>query len=602
MYAYAQVREAIHSSTGTAPLRPYGVELTPDKLRYLREDQTFEPWRANLRAIAERAVNEEIPLISFSAFQSFEKNGDRSAFEKPWHERRTRLQALTAVSLFDETDRYIEALENLIWEICNEFTWCMNAHMSGDWEKAMNHHVSPEKIIDLGAAMDAHLLAEAVCALGSRMSPWITHRAKSEIQRRVLRSWLEAPLPYLWEACENNWASVCSGGIGLAALLIEEDKDRLSTLIHRILECMTHFLQGFGDDGGCAEGIDYWQYGFGYYVAFADMLYIYTDGRLNLLQGDKLRAIAEFPTKISFTAEAYANYSDARQHVVLNTGLLSRLHHYLDQELPEMIRIPDTFRHHHMRSALWTDPSVLHRPGVPGSFYLPDLQWVLDRRTADRRTIGFSAKGGHNDEPHNHNDLGHFLLVAGGDILLCDLGHPQYYKDYFTSKRYEDIHAMSAGHSVPVIGGQHQCTGRGYHAEVLTYEVSEGTLRYALDLTLAYELPALSSFTREFLWTWGEREAVLELKDTFQFTETSVDLTEAFISLQLPEVTDDAVIWSGTHGSVRMEYPAGVWGASVETIEIKTGGAHNRIYRTRLDRNQTDLSVNIHLKFLVTVH
>src|SRR2546422_1009099 len=42
---------------------------------------------------------------------------------------RRRLVGLALTSVIDQTDVYREALENLIWELCNEYTWSLPAHL-----------------------------------------------------------------------------------------------------------------------------------------------------------------------------------------------------------------------------------------------------------------------------------------------------------------------------------------------------------------------------------------------------------------------------------------------------------------------------------------
>lgn len=49
-----------------------------------------------------------------------------------------------------------------------------------------------------------------------------------------------------------------------------------------------------------------------------------------------------------------------------------------------------------------------------------------DGRDADGPAVGVAAKGGHNGESHNHNDLGTFVLEAEGEEPLADLGAGEY--------------------------------------------------------------------------------------------------------------------------------------------------------------------------------
>jgi hypothetical protein len=76
---------------------------------------------------AERARREPVPLLSFADFQAFHTSGTRKEFEKPYFERRGRLLALALTMALDDSDAYKETLENLIWEICNEYAWAVPA-------------------------------------------------------------------------------------------------------------------------------------------------------------------------------------------------------------------------------------------------------------------------------------------------------------------------------------------------------------------------------------------------------------------------------------------------------------------------------------------
>jgi hypothetical protein len=173
----------------------------------------------------------------------------------------------------------------------------------------------------------------------------------------------------------------------MAALLLEDDRERLAGMIDRVLRTLDVFVAGFGDDGGCAEGIGYWVYGFGFYVYFAEMLRAFTAGALDLLQGDKMQRMMAFPTAISSGNRSYINFSDASSHARVRPGLGSRLSSRFGQSIPEL-SAPAFHSDHCYRwgfivtDLLWTDPAVLHTPVADGTSYLSDLAWVVDRRTS----------------------------------------------------------------------------------------------------------------------------------------------------------------------------------------------------------------------------
>lgn len=58
----------------------------------------------------------------------------------------------------------------------------------------------------------------------------------------------------------------------MAALAVEHDPVRLASALHRTLAALRCYLNGLGSQGGCAEGVGYWAYGFGYFTYFTEAL------------------------------------------------------------------------------------------------------------------------------------------------------------------------------------------------------------------------------------------------------------------------------------------------------------------------------------------
>lgn len=443
VYSLERVRHALKGEPREDA--PFGRALRAETFAATRRAPHLQGFLAELRAEAERArttVPEELP---FGMFRRFADDGDRLEFERRYFDRRRRLAGLVLSTLVDETDAYLAALHDLLWEVCNEYTWAVPAHLGREARP-------PEETIDLFAAETAHALAETLLLLGARLEPRVAARVRIELERRIFKP-LDDPTPYRWESLPTNWAAVCAGGVGMAALALELNPARLSALLTRLLRATAVFLEGYGEDGGCPEGVGYWVYGFGYYVYFAEALYAHTGGALDLLEGedvrDKVRRIAAFPTGVSLSGGAFANFSDAPERPQLHTGLLSRLEARLGILLPEVGEVPSfhadaCYRWGHLtRTLFWTDPTCFHRPAPAGTRVFPDLAWVVDRHPCGGATVAFAAKGGHNGEPHNHNDVGHFILHVGGENLLADLGAGLYTRDYFGEARYRDLHTAS---------------------------------------------------------------------------------------------------------------------------------------------------------------
>jgi len=603
MHSFHILLEALIHAPPRPPGFPFAQERLGDRINQVRATPYLQDMLAEIRAEAERARETLIPELSFSLFRLFETTGDRWAYEQHYFDRRRRLLGLALAGIVLDDETMLAPLEDLLWTICDEYTWALPAHLLHHGEQDRPAH----QVVDLFAAETAHALAETLTLLGERLAPQVTARVRAEIERRVFQPLFHDPIPRWWESTPMNWAAVCGSAVGMAALLLEDNRERLAGMIDRVGRALNAFLTGYGDDGGCAEGINYWVYGFGYYVYFAEMLHEFTDGALDLLAGEKLQRIANFPYTISMDRDQFVNFSDGTARMLLPTGLLSRLTARLKlTTVPPLHSIPSLHADHGYRWAhvtrnlFWTDPAILQQPIGAARTYLPDVAWVVDRFSTKRGVIAFAAKGGHNDEPHNHNDLGHFIVHVGGDNLLTDLGAGLYTRDYFGSRRYQHLHTASAGHSVPIIDGHEQCPGREHAAFVRTIKYHENQLNFTLDLTAAYDIAHLVNFTRSFEWFPEDRGARLNLIDTFEFRSKPSMLEEVFISLYQPVVENKTIRWEYSGGAITMTFDPQQFTPEVDVLpNFAHRGEHITVYRLRLIMNTIGCHIRVPVSFYV---
>lgn len=590
MYTFRQIREAVLAG-GRGPGFPFEDALAPERLPALRAAPHLATLLDEVRRDARAAHDAPIHALPFAAFKLFETTGTRKEYEHPYFGRRARLIALALAALLDEDDAHLPALEDTIWAICDEYTWCLPAHLGRPAASPRPDRREPEQVVDLFAAETAHALAETLLLLGQRLHPWMSFRVRAEIERRVFRPLFHDPVHFHWESVPMNWASVCAGAAGMAALALEDDQERLAGMVERCCRAMECFMEGFGPDGGCAEGIGYWQYGFGYYVYFAEMLREYTAGRLDLLDNALARRVAAFPAGVSLGGDTFVNYSDGSRTMKLAPGLVARLHRRVGMPLPDMPHLPGlhddhAYRWPHVtRNVAWSEPGVFGRATPDGTVVFEHLGWVVDRRRAGDTMLAFSARGGHNGEPHNQNDLGHFIVSVGGESLLADLGAGLYTRQYFSATRYEHIHNSSAGHSVPLIDGRTQQPGAEHAATVLRCAPHPRGVSLALDLTRAYDVPGMRRLTRAFDWSCDPERAAarLTLEDRFEFGSAPASLDEVFISLHAPELAEGRITWRGQDGQATLTYDPAEYDAALESIESHDhSGAPIGVQRLRL--------------------
>jgi hypothetical protein len=128
-----------------------------------------------------------------------------------------------------------------------------------------------------------------------------------------------------------------------------------------------------------------------------------------------------------------------------------------------------------------------------------------------------ALKGGNNDEPHNHNDVGSFSVVLGREMVICDPGGEVYTRRTFSPHRYDSKVLNSYGHAVPVVAGQLQQTGAAARGVILETNSTDAADVFKLDLRSAYAVPSLQQLERTFTFRRGAHPA-LEVRDAVKFS------------------------------------------------------------------------------------
>ena len=564
----------------------------PDVWERIRCAAEFSRQRGELDAAAEKYRVRPIRAIPFSLYRIFDTTGSRIEYEAAYFERRGRLATFAASTLLYGKPEDIAALEDAIWAVCDEYTWCLPPHLNGRSKEIPHGSEGPvgnpgpgrdhRHMVDLFASETGAALAEILRLLGDRLTPLVSWRARREVFDRVLAPYQSAGPAFGWETSDSNWAAVCGGSVGSAALYLIPEDDALLPVLYRVLGAMESFLGGYTEDGACREGVAYWEYGFGYYVWFAELLRQRTAGRIDLLSDEKVRGIAQFPQKCYLFENRIASFSDTGTVYRHHPGLFCRL-----KERVEEVKIPeqrfecglyDDICHRwcpFIRDFVWSRAES-RQPFGDAAFYLEDAQWMVARRTAGETSIGFAAKGGNNNEPHNHNDLGSFVYCVNGDMLLADLGMGEYTKAYFGPERYQILCNGSQGHSVPIVEGTYQAPGPAHCAQVIEASAGQGVFR--LELEKAYDDANLVRLTRCFR-LGGNSGMELAIRDEFEFREEPKQVVERFITQYPPILSGNEVRFSGLHGGAVLSFdPLAVVFRQDEEIFVNHEGEPETVY------------------------
>ncbi|EIP99082.1 Heparinase II/III-like protein [Opitutaceae bacterium TAV1] len=518
-------RDALHAlfrqSPPLSPLPPFGDPRWTTAFTA----PAAGPALAAITRLATDPAERDAPLpeLTDALYRDYAATGTRIRFEKPYFARRRRL-ARAAIALLASPDAARDPQSPLLRSFIDKLE---DIFAEGSWALPAHVHDTPSGrdplVIDLFAAETAHLMAELFSVFAAIIPPDQQAIIRKKLRRDIFENYLATDC--WWMLATNNWNAVCHQGVLGAALTIEDDPDLLAALVEKAARHLPAFLDGFGDDGACSEGPAYWDYGFGWFALLNEQLETRTRGEWSLFACDeKIRRIAAYGPAMSLHGGHVVNFADCRPDCVLRPSTLQYLGATLD--LPDCLRqagenytrlatppVDCDFQRtdflfwsrFFLRPPAGTNHS---KPGTPNAkpgedaagVFLPSLGVrVIRGRDRHGNTWELAAKGGHNAEHHNHNDVGNFLLHINGIPFVAEIGMPEYNAAYFSEKRYSILAARTLGHSLPLINGCEQAAGAEFSATVRHADLPSGAtfLPFEADLTRAWPAAAnCKSFIR----------------------------------------------------------------------------------------------------------
>lgn len=227
-------------------------------------------------------------------------------------------------------------------------------------------------------------------------------------------------------------------------------------------------------------------------------------------------------------------------------------------------------------------------------FWLPDLQ-VMGARDKNGSDEGFffAAKGGHNAESHNHNDVGSFVLYYDGQPVLIDAGVGTYTAQTFSAQRYDIWTMQSAYHNLPTINATMQQAGKNFAASGVRYMAADKKVKFSLDIAGAYpEKAQVSSWIRAYILNRGKG---LAIADKYQLNSFKESFTYTFLSAVEPKISQKGTIELslGSGKKLFLTYKDSAFNTRIEPIEqtdsrLKSSWGE-KLYRILLVSKSTEL-------------
>lgn len=549
-------------------VRPQEFAPLPRAADGFWRDSVPDAMRRGYIAYGERYSGKPWQTLPFTLFAEFRTNGNRTRYEKVCFAKRRQLAALVMAETVEGRGRFLGDIINGLGSLCEETWWGIPAHYGKMFP------VAETQTVDLFNAETAGLVALARYMLAQQLDsvmPGLCGRIDAEVTRRMLVPALSED--YWWKRAGMNWNPwICSNWL-TCILICEKDRTRQLEGVAQIMRAMDAFIAAYPEDGGCDEGAGYWDRAAASLFECMRLLDIATSHRADMLT-PKVRAMMTYIYKmyigngycVNF-ADAHSNRMQAQPDIVLPMAL------WLDDDvmkgfgayLAEANAIYDSAaaygasgnfpalgRELFMLKDIRRMMTLTAAEPAPESVWLPDLQIM----TARRGGVYAAMKGGNNDESHNHNDVGNFIVYASGEPLFIDIGVGEYTSKTFSGERYAIWTMQSQYHNLPLINGTAQKDGKEYKAEV----VSRGRHSLTLDIAGAYPPPAA---VKRWYRTLGIKGNVVEVAEDYELDEYRSPSKIVLMTTGQPALAKPGVLSVGSH---RVEYDAESMEPTVEDV------------------------------------
>jgi hypothetical protein len=282
-----------------------------------------------------------------------------------------------------------------------------------------------------------------------------------------------------WYSCYHNWNAVVNSGCGLAGLALGDEDPVAQEVYQLAMAGLKHFFDALGREGGWDEGLGYWGYAMRYLLLLGEAAdRLLDDQRIFHQRG--MDATGLFP--VYFTPNGQpASFGD--NPVVPLYGALYLLVKHFGQ--PEVTRWLDTYAFHRDVAATgWASEglALLFRPveaellrraadapklqqrgaGLAPVKVFHEIGWAAMADRWPRPSMYVAVKTGDLAAHHAQRDMNSIQFQLDGEMLLIDLGHGPFSREYFSDARSEFYEVQARAHNTITVGQRdHQIDARG---------------------------------------------------------------------------------------------------------------------------------------------
>ena len=533
----------------------------------------------------EEFLSYEWKPLTATDYLEYTRSGNRSIAESKYNNNINSLVNLFVAELAEGKGRFIDAIANHIYSICEMTTWSIPAHLT--LQKTTQNFPNPEEqIIELASGDVGSLMSWIYYFLQDELQkihPLISTRLKKEIKRRILDPYLNDN-HYWWLGFDytpgkiiNNWNPWCNANVLQAFLLVEDDQERLLNGVYKTIKSVDQFINYTNDDGACEEGPSYWGHAAGKLLDYLKILHDATGGKISIFQESIIRNMGEYISR-SYIGDGWVvNFADATARLYPNAYLVYRYGDAIkSEELKSFASLlnekgdkqsfPNFGRDFYrlIESLKFKDKINETKPfhKLPTYTWYPQTEFCY--MYSEKEKIFVAAKGGHNNESHNHNDVGTFIYYANNKPIIIDVGVGTYTKQTFGKERYSIWTMQSQYHNLPVIDGKQQVFGLENRSSNVKFDPRG--MSFSLDINKAY--PQLSNNS---VWNrkYQLKGKTLIVEDKFNIVNPSLANNIVFMSAGKVSIAGNgSILIEQDNERVKLQFNSDMFVPKIETVEV----------------------------------
>ncbi len=540
---------------------------------------------------AEASLDYDWPIVKATDYIEIIRSGDRrqSVYAAP----RAALMDLVMGELVEGKGRFIDQIINGVWYYSEQTWWGWSAHLTA--QKAP--HGLPdadEPTIDLGVGEITNILSWTWFLFKDefdKVHPLISTRLKNEIMKKAVIPYYERD-DFWWQGLDgrrrvNNWNPWTNHNMLTAILILEEDQEKKQEGVEKVIRSLDVFINGYPADGGCDEGPSYWGRAGASLFQNLDLLKMATDGKFDVYDNPLVQNMGTFIYKAYISHPYFINFADAdattgsRPAIIYWYGkeikdpVLQNFGVYLAEKQDWGQKTPGGKVDEQIMQLMYLDEisNASAENALISDFWLPQTE-VAGARDMEGSTDGFffAAKGGHNAESHNHNDLGTCVLYFDGKPCLIDIGRETYTRKTFSSQRYEIWTMQSGYHQLPKINGVDQMQGREYKAKNTSFTADAKKAVFTTDIAGAYtDEAAVNKWLRTYRLDRGKKFTISDAWELAEIKEQATSLN-LITYCKVTELEPGVLKLEGDGFDLNMKYNSKVVSAKIEFIEVTDNG------------------------------